>query len=393
MSLTSLQYEKARVSITAVFFAMGVGVMAAATRFAEIKTQIGADDAIFGYALALSTLGGLTGNALSGIVISRIGTRKVVLFSVTAMPIAVAGFGYAQNPIQLGLLSMMSAVFYSSGNIAMNSQGVDIQANADRSIMPAMHAAWSLGALTSSLGGNVAANFLNPAVHLSINAAVAIGILWILGRNILSVDPNAHLDAVRKPIPKSAHKMLSLLALTMALGLTAEISSNDWSAIHLHETLGVPLGLNGLGVTAFLVSQLIARSLGNRLTDKFGSYRLIRVGGLVGGGIYLAAILISAAVSNPWKLPIILIGIMALGFGVASLPAALMGAVGRVAELSSARAMSVLLFYTAGMFLVLRPVVSALMDSIGTTATLALTALSLMLATEVSKVLRPSVAL
>jgi MFS family permease len=393
MNLTISHYEKARVSVTAVFFAMGVGVMAAATRFAEIKTQIGVGDAVFGYALALGTLGGLTGNALSGIAISRVGTRKVVLVSATAMPLAVAGFGYAQNAIQLGILSMISAVFYSSGNIAMNAQGVDIEAHAKRSIMPSMHAAWSFGALTSSLGGNVASNFLNPAMHLSINAAVSILLVWTLGRKLLLVDPNAHRDEARKPIPKSAHKMLFLLALTMVLGLIAEISSNDWSAIHLHETLGVPLGLNGLGVTAFLVSQLIARSLGNRLTDKFGSYQLIRVGGLVGGSIYLAAILISPAVPDGWKLPIVLIGIMALGFGAAALPAALMGAVGRVAELSSARAMSALLFYTAGMFLILRPIVSALMGSIGTTATLALTAISLMLATEVSKVLRPTSAL
>ncbi|MEY3407618.1 MAG: hypothetical protein RL038_679, partial [Actinomycetota bacterium] len=98
MTLTNQQYQSARLALLAIFFAMGVGIISAATRFAEIKQQIGANDAVFGYALALGTLGGISGNALSRKIIPRFGSRVVILVAASAMPATVAGFGYARSP-------------------------------------------------------------------------------------------------------------------------------------------------------------------------------------------------------------------------------------------------------------------------------------------------------
>lgn len=394
MTFSPTSYQAARKSLLAIFFAMGVGIIAAATRFAEIKTQIGANDAIFGYALALGTLGGISGNTLSRKLISSFGTRKIVLVGTTAMPITVAGYGYARSPVLLAALAFFTALFYSLSNIAVNAQGVDIEAHLDRAVMPSFHAAWSLGALTSSTLGNVAANFLSPAQHLTLNALIAVGIVWFFGKSLLRVDPNAHLDETTTKLSPSSHRLLILMALTMSFGIIAEVSSNDWSAIHLHEALGVPLGLNGIGVSAFLFAQLIARTLGNKLTDRYGSYRLVRIGGLIGGGVYSAAILLAPHLPAAFQLPLVLLAIVMLGLGVAAVPAAVMGAVGRVAGVSTARAMSALLLYNSLFFLVLRPLVSTGMELLGTTVTLALTGISLMLATEFSKVIRrPSVPL
>lgn len=394
MTISTGQYQAARRSVLAIFFAMGVGIIAAATRFAEIKAQIGTNDAVFGYALAFGTLGGISGNALSRKLVAHFSTRRIVLIGATAMPITVAGFGYAPNPQVLASLSFLTAMFYASSNIAVNAQGVDIQSHLDRAVMPSFHAAWSLGALTSSTLGNLAANFLSPAQHLTLNASAAILIVWVLGRNLLHLDPNAHLDDSPSRMTSVVHRLLFMMALTMSFGIIAEVSSNDWSAIHLHEALGIPLGLNGIGVTAFLLAQLTARTLGNRLTDRFGSYRLVRIGGLIGGGFYAAAILITPALPKPLQLPVVLLAIVLLGLGVAAVPAAVMGAVGRVSGISTARAMSTLLLYNSLIFLILRPLVSTGMEVLGTTITLALTGISLMLATEFSKVIRrPSIAL
>lgn len=390
MTVSAEQYLLARKSVTAIFFAMGVGVMAAATRFAEIKTQTGASDALFGYALAFGTIGSLLGNSASSHLTSRFGTRKVILLGASGMPISQGLLGSATSVWMLGLLVLSSAFFYSNTNIAMNAQGVDIEVHENRAIMPSLHAAWSFGSLTSSILGNIAANFLSPAVHLLINAALSVSITWSLGRNLLRVDPRAQQHAERKPISRAGHRRLFSLALAMTFGILAEISSNDWSAIHLHETLGVPLGQNGLGVTAFLIAQLTARSLGNRLTNRFGAYNIVRAGGLIGGGIYLTAILTTPHLDSRYQLPVMLLGIAALGLGVAPWPAAQMSAAGRLAEASTAHAMSVFAFYAAGLFLILRPTISTLMEFIGTTNTLAITAGLLMLSVRINRVLKPT---
>ena len=67
MSINQLSSEtvhKARLALYFVHIAMGLAIMAPATRFAELKSALGVDDALFGYALALGSLGGIISQAL-----------------------------------------------------------------------------------------------------------------------------------------------------------------------------------------------------------------------------------------------------------------------------------------------------------------------------------------
>lgn len=391
MTLVPADFERARRSLLAAFFAMGWSVAAAATRWAEIKVQMQTDDSAFGYALATGTLGALAGNTVANRLIRRFGAKTVALFGLVTMMTVVGTNGMLPSVAWLTVVSFTGACLYSTANIAVNAQGVDVEVHLRRSVMPSFHAAWSLGSLLSALTGNAVTGFTTPAQHLAGNAAIAIAITLVAGRGLLPVDPMP--EVPHKKLPTSARKVLALSALVMSLGLIAEISALDWSAIHLHETLGVPIGPNGVGVTIFLLAQLTGRSVGGRLTDRYGSHNVVRWGALTAGLGYGGALWLAPQMAADWQLPVMLLGYAVLGLGVSGMPPAFMTAAGRTAGISTSRALSVMILINSMLMLVWRPLVSSSIGWFGTTTALLMTAFALLVASYLSKVLRPTPAL
>jgi MFS family permease len=64
----------------------------------------------------------------------------------------------------------------------------------------------------------------------------------------------------------------------MAFGsFLAEGAANDWSAVYLHSALGAPAGLAAVTYTVFSATMAAGRLVGDRLADRLGPVRLIRL--------------------------------------------------------------------------------------------------------------------
>ncbi|MGW9039642.1 MFS transporter, partial [Streptomyces sp. NPDC055721] len=61
----------------------------------------------------------------------------------------------------------------------------------------------------------------------------------------------------------------------------AEGASLDWSAVYLRDELGSSAGLAAASTTAFALTMAVARLVGDRVVDRFGAVRTVRVGGAV----------------------------------------------------------------------------------------------------------------
>ncbi len=57
--------------------------------------------------------------------------------------------------------------------------------------------------------------------------------------------------------------------------------SLDWSAVYLRDELGTSAGLAAASTTAFALTMAVARLVGDRVVDRFGAVRTVRVGGAV----------------------------------------------------------------------------------------------------------------
>lgn len=390
-------FSRARIALLAVFASMGFAISSAATRLAEIKAQLDVTDSVFGYALACSTLGSLTGNALAHRAIVRWGSRRVTQIFCSLMMLSVGLYGSTTAVWQLAVMAYLCALGYSMANIATNAQGVDVEIHLKRSVMPSFHASWSVGSLsTAALGGLVAA-VLPPRWHLLGIAALSITAMLASSGRLLPFD---HVDEDitdhRARLSRETKRSLFITAVGASLGLIAEVSAVDWSSIYLHETLGIPLGLNALGVAAFLLAQVLSRLFVGRLNDQFGVHRVVRVAAIVGAVGYLASNLTLRfgvdngviALGSTSALIIACVGFVLLGIGVGPLPAAYFSAAGRVSGISTARGIGMLALMNSAILLALRPLISWATDAFSISFALMLTGFALFGSAALAKVLK-----
>jgi MFS family permease len=392
--------NKARFALYFVHIAMGLAIMAPATRFAEIKEALGVEDAVFGYALALGSLGGIIGNALATKFIARLGTRRSLQIFGLGMILVATLMAFSFTIYFFALLSLLASASYGVLNAAYNTQGVEIEGYLKRSVLPGLHGAWNIGALVTAFFANFVASFLSPQIHLLIVGIVAAVVLMYASVELLRED---HVDDERGhfgKIPQSNYSLILFLSFGLALGMIAETSALDWSAIYLRENLGIALGLNSVGVTVLLVCKLVLLTLIGRWNDKHGHDVIVRRLGIIGAVGYMSLILLTSFLANDenWygttKLFLLtLMSFVVLAIGVAAIPAAYWLSAGKIPGMSTTRGIAIVGVAMAAVLLILRPLFAFIAGSIGIEFALALTGLTLMGSALMSKHLRPVSAL
>ncbi|CAM5716563.1 MFS transporter OS=Streptomyces alboniger OX=132473 GN=CP975_05380 PE=4 SV=1 [Streptomyces alboniger] len=85
--------------------------------------------------------------------------------------------------------------------------------------------------------------------------------------------------------PKSA----LLIGAVGFCAVFAEGASLDWSAVYLRDRLDSSAGLAAACTTGFTLTMAIARIVGDKVVDRFGSVRTVRVGGVLAalGGLLI----------------------------------------------------------------------------------------------------------
>lgn len=388
--------NKSRIGLNFVFASMGLAAMSAATRLADIKEAVGVGDSVFGYALAAGTIGGLTGNFFSHRIIHWFGNNFVIRVAGLLMMTSVAMQSQANSAIFLGFCTAFAALGYSIMNVAVNAAGVEVELALKRSVMPMFHASWSIGALTTSLIGNFVAGVSAPTTHLFAIWTIAVLGLFFAIQQV--TDPNKDLPKPdrKSPIPWEVRKVLIGISFATALGMVAESSAYHWSAIYFHEVIGMPIGPNTLGLTAFLVAQIVGRLVTGKLNDRFGIYLVIRFSATSGAIAYFLMLILNVYfLQNPdyqgstLALIISMFGFACVGLGVAALPAGYMAGAGRVSGVSPTRAIANVAVLNTSLAMVFQPILSTLIGSIGLSFALVFAAIALFASGYQSKVLAP----
>jgi MFS family permease len=117
---------RARWALPWIFFLMGLTSMAWVPRIPEIKSSLGLSDGEFGVVLVSSSVGAIIGAQLAGRLIQRFGSRNLMRFAQTTLPLGVLVMGLAPNVYVLAL----GLFFMGLGSAAMDMKTVVIMLNA-----------------------------------------------------------------------------------------------------------------------------------------------------------------------------------------------------------------------------------------------------------------------
>ena len=305
------------------FFLMGVVNMAWVPRIPEIKEILGINNGQFGFIFLGATFGAILAGQFGGRLIHKVGTKRVLTFSSLIFPVGLILMGLATTALSLfaGLILMGFGVVVT--DICDNAQAVEVEKIINKKCMTSFHGAWSLGSFVTTIFGGSIASHVSPRDNFMIVAVVAL--LLFIPTNMFMLP--AHLDGhqgdgtteTKGTIPWFGKDVAILWAFGAGLltGMIAEMSASDWSAILLHENMGIGPGLYASGFASFALAMITVRFLGDRIIERFGARRTVRFGGYVGATAWLICLSIAIPLSSHAKIPALII--MDLGFICAGL--------------------------------------------------------------------------
>ena len=298
-----------RFAISGIFLVNGFLLAQWVARIPAITRELSLSDAQLGVALLGMAAGSIVAFPVSGYLISRFGSRPVTLGFGLFFALSLSLLAFAPS---FALLILALALF-GAGNggmdIAMNAQGVEVEHQANASIMNSLHGFFSLGGFVGAgAGGLVASLGTVPELHFAAASVAAFGATALFGRSLITdaATDDEPVSAVAFALPPRALWGLGALAFCAAVG---EGAMADWSALYLERSLQTGAGFAALGYASFSLAMLIGRFSGDTLVGRFGAQPVIQTGSLVA----TVGLVVALALQQPW---VALAGFGAVGLGL-----------------------------------------------------------------------------
>lgn len=304
--------QRARGAVAATFVANGLLIGSWAPRIPEIKADLGLSAGALGIGLLAPALGTVLAARTVGARAARHGSAAVTRACAVVYCLLAWLPGIATDLGTLWLALLVWGIAMGSMDVAMNSQGVTVEAYYGRPVLSGFHAVWSIGSFLGALLGGAGAGFDVPiaAQQGAIGVLLAAVVLGV-GRHFLPDPPHdAGPPAQRRlRIPRMPEKRLVLLGIAAIFALMAEGAVADWSGVLLRDHLDAGGGRAGLAFAAFGVTMTAGRLAGDRVVHALGRARCfatLAVFGAVGLAIGLLSDSFAGAV----------LGFAALGLGL-----------------------------------------------------------------------------
>ncbi|NLU68174.1 MFS transporter [Streptomyces sp. HNM0574] len=333
--------RRLRTALT-VFFALDGFIFAGwVVRIPAIKAQTGASPSALGLALLGVSAGGVITMMLTGRLCRRFGNHPVTVLCGVLLSLSIALPPLTHSALALGLVLLVFGAAYGGINVAMNAAAVDLVAALRRPVMPAFHAAFSLGGMLGAGLGGILAGPLSPTRHLLLLTALGLVLTLLAGPTLLRSPAPAPPDAApagAAPAPGMTGRarwlvlLLGLIALCTAYG---EGALADWSALHLTEDLGAGPSVAAAGYSVFALAMTVGRLTGTALLERLGQNRAL----VAGGATAAVGMLLGALGPTVW---LVLTGFVVTGLGLANIFPVAIGHAGAVAGPSGVAAASTL---------------------------------------------------
>jgi MFS family permease len=315
-----------------VFFALqGVCFASWGSRIATVQEQLGLSEASLGLILLTLPIGALAVTPLSGSWVARFGSQRVVCWAAAAYAASLLSIAFVMGIWQL---TIVLVAFGASGtvlNIAVNSQGVAVEAHIRRSVMASFHGLWSLaGFLSAAFGGALVGAQVSCAIHYGVVAAFVLVAMAVAGPHLLRDVPVVANGVKPRRLPDRELLQLGLVALC---AMICEGTMFDWSGVYFRKVVHAPPAWIGAGYAAYMGTMATGRFMADRWAGQYGWVSIVRFsGGLIALGLVLSA-------SVP-ALPIATLGFMMVGAGTSSIVPLVYGQAGKSKTLSPSMALS-----------------------------------------------------
>lgn len=327
--------NRMRLAMSFFYFGMGFCFASWASRIPDIKSFLNLSEGELGTILFALPIGQLSAMPFSGKIVTRFGSRKVLLFALPFYAFSLTNIGLAEQPWQLALGLYLFGICGNFSNISINTQGVYTEQIFKKAIMGSFHGSWSLAGFCGALVGLVMMAFqLTPYQHFLIVFALVGIIIFINYRNLAKVKVVKRETFELKPRFGKPDKSLVWLGVIGFCCMASEGIMFDWSGVYFKDIVKAPGALVILGYTSFMITMASGRFLSDILVRKFGAKKILLISGVtISVGLYTAVIF-------PFLIPSTL-AFMMVGFGVSNVIPIVYSTTGRISSIPTGEALTI----------------------------------------------------
>jgi MFS family permease len=300
-----------RVSVSAFYFAQGLVFASWASRIPDIKNALNMSASQLGSALLIIPTGEFVTMALAGYLVSKFGSRRMLIIAALTYPLALVGIGLARSLAQLYGALFFFGVFANLSNISVNTQAVGIERLYRRSIMGVFHGLWSTAGFVGALLGTlmVALN-ISPAQHFAVVYALIVCIALAMQGSILPRDAHQKsIDENQRKIFTRPDRYVLVIGLIAFANMVCEGAVFNWSSLYFEQVVATSKNFVRLGYIVAMCSMATGRFVVDRFITRFGHINVMRFGGAtIVAGLLLAVVSPSIVLSA--------VGFLLIGAGI-----------------------------------------------------------------------------
>lgn len=303
-----------RIAVGAFFFMAGLSFASWASRIPAIQQKLHLTEAALGGVLFAIPCGLMLSLPVTGWVITKIGSRKLLISAIVLYGCLLTCLGAAQNVYQLIACLFGYGFAGNAANIAVNTQAVAAEKLYKRPIMASFHGIWSMAGFTGAgIGIFMIGKNIVPFHHfIFILILIIAGVVYFSG-NLDDDGSRASEEKVVLSIRERLRSMLPLLKLGILAfcSMICEGTMFDWSGVYFKKVVLAQNGWIGAGYFAFMCTMALGRFTADWFAGKYELKRTLQLSGT------LTAMGLLVAVLFPYLLPATL-GFMLVGIGVSS---------------------------------------------------------------------------
>ncbi len=314
--------RRAQIAVGILFLVNGASIGSWVPHIPERAQALHLNEAQLGSVLLTAGIGALCAMPASGALLRFAGSKWVCIVAGLLFPaLLTLVILLPTTPLLVAMLFFVGLAA-AAMDVAMNAHGVLVESLRGRRCVSQLHAIFSVGCFAGAgihsflMARHVPDRLLVPGFGASLLLLVLAAAPFLLSKSTEDAQHAADVTPVlpgrqqglRAHLP---HPRLLLLGLLCFAAMVSEGAMGDWSALFLRVVHALPSGAAGYGYTCFAGAMVLGRFTGDAVVARLGEQRALRVGGAVSSAGLLMVLLLHS-------LPLILLGFLLSGAGLAN---------------------------------------------------------------------------
>jgi len=358
--------------------------MSLAPRTPDLKANLGVNNGTFGTLLSMSSIGSLVMLLIGGQIVHKIGAKLSLRLGVSAVALSFITLSHTSSALIFLLTNIAAGAGISIYHIASTGHTLHRQDQVGRVILPKLHGAWAVGALSTA----VIAFLIADKVSISWHITTLMITVWILTQYVITklsntfpVKADSDDDYQLTSLKQFKFKINWLLSIGFFCASLMEFIVADWATLFGKEELNMPASIAALSYLIFMLGLTIGRFLiGWALTYQSERFWL-KTGGFIGGASFIFLLITSTylvEVNKNLAISLAFLGFFIAGLGSSAMSPMFFAIGGRLSAGNNAIAVAQLSFINTLIIFISKTVLAWNVQLSSITVALCITGLAMM---------------